>query len=197
MSTTLPSIPLRADTTGLRKFTVDEYEKMVAIGVITEDDRLELLEGYLVHKMGHNPPHDGTIQLVYAALACILPAGWCLRVQSVVRLVASEPEPDLVVVRGHPRSFTRQHPLAADIGLVVEIADSTLASDRADKMPIYASNSVPVYWIVNLQTPQIEVYSLPTAGGYQQCDIHTSADHIPLLLAGAVVAQIPVVDLLP
>jgi hypothetical protein len=82
MTTILPTIPLRAATTGLRKFTVDEYEKLVEIGVITEDDRLELLEGYLVHKMGHNPPHDGTIQLVYAALACVL-ACWLVAESAV------------------------------------------------------------------------------------------------------------------
>jgi Uma2 family endonuclease len=197
MTANVNRFPLRAMTAGFRRFTVDEYEKLVHIGMITEDDDLELLDGYLVHKMGHNPPHDGTIQLVYAALALVLTPGWCIRVQSVVRLSTSEPEPDLALVRGTIRSFLKVHPRSPEIGLVVEVADSTLNSDRLDKTMIYASNQLPCYWIVNVANEQIEVYTDPTPTGYATRTDFKPGDVVPLVLDGVEVAKLAVADLLP
>src|SRR5438552_2158980 len=83
----------------LYRFTVKQYQRMIEIGILTEDDRVELLEGCIVDKMPHNPPHDGTINRINRRLIPILPDGWLLRVQSAITLARSEPEPDLVIVQ--------------------------------------------------------------------------------------------------
>jgi Uma2 family endonuclease len=195
------TFPLRALTAGFRRFSVAEYEKLVGLGIITEDDNLELLEGYLVNKMGHNPPHDGTIQLVDDAIRGVLPAGWCVRVQSVIALPDSQPEPDLAIARGDKRSYLRRHPGGPDLGPVIEVADSSLDSDRADKVRIYARAGLPTYWIVNVIDRQVEVYTDPdpaaTPPGYRTRADYRPGDAVPVVLDGQPAGSIPVADLLP
>ena len=87
----------------LRRFSVDEYHRMIETGILDETDRVELLAGYVVLKMPRNPPHDGTIQLVSETLGTIVPKGWRLRVQLTVVLPDSQPEPDAAVIRGRDR----------------------------------------------------------------------------------------------
>jgi Uma2 family endonuclease len=201
MITTRPSLPWQGTMAGFRQFSVDEYHQLIEIGILTEDDNLELLEGYVVHKMSRNPPHDGTIQLVEHGLKPALPSGWCLRLQSAITLSDSEPEPDGAVVRGNARTYLARHPGAVDIGLLIEVSDSTLPGDRLDKGRIYARASVPIYWIINLVDRQIEVYEDPTGPvpnpEYVRKTIYHLNDSIPLVLDGNTVAAFAVQDLLP
>src|SRR5205823_2588074 len=94
-----------------------------------------------------------------------LPPDWSLRIQSAITLSDSEPEPDLAVVRGDERRYAAHHPRPADVGLLIEVADSTLLGDRADKGRIYARAGIAIYWIVNLIDRQVEVYSAPSGSG--------------------------------
>jgi len=186
---------------GFRKFTVSEYHKLIEVGVLTEDDNLELLEGYLVHKMSRNPPHDGTIQMAVQAVTPALPSNWCIRVQSAVTLIDSEPEPDVSVVQGNVRSYLRQHPTIQAVGTLIEVADSTLPGDRNDKGRIYARASVPIYWIINLVDNQVEVYELPSGPtatpAFGKRTDYQIGDLVPLVLNGHVVARIAASELLP
>ena len=106
----------------IRRFTVDEYHRMGESGVIDENDRVELLDGLIVPKMIHNPAHDATLELVDETLRRLLAAAWRVRIQSAISTADSEPEPDLIVVRGAIRDRAVRHPVPADIALVVEIA---------------------------------------------------------------------------
>ena len=201
MSPTLAPLPLQGTMAGFRRFTVPEYHKLIEIGVLTEDDNLELLEGYLVHKMARNPPHDSALQLTNDALAAVLPRNWRQRVQSAVTLPESEPELDIAVVRGDARSYAVHHPGPMDIGLLIEVSDSTLAVDRLDKGRIYAHANVVCYWIVNLVNRQVEVYTQPSgpvaAPAYAQQATYRSGDAAPLVLDGILIANISVDDILP
>jgi Uma2 family endonuclease len=185
---------------GFRRFTVAEYHRLTEMGILTEDDNLELLNGYLVHKMARNPPHDGTVQRGRKRLERVLSAGWEIRVQSAVTLSESEPEPDIAVVRNDVDEYMKRHPNGTDIGLLIEVSDSTLAGDRADKGPIYARDNIPFYWIINLVNHLIEVYTAPsgptTSPSYAQQD-YFPGDNVPLILDGILVANIPVQELLP
>src|SRR5436309_16114603 len=87
------------------RLSLAQYHRMISAGILTEDDRVELLEGLLIAKMPHDPPHDGTIHIIHAETLPRLPQGWSLRIQSAVTFGKSEPEPDLAVVRGEPGSF--------------------------------------------------------------------------------------------
>ena len=186
---------------GFRRFSVAEYHKLIEIGILTEDDNLELLEGYLVHKMSRNPPHDATLQLIQDVMPRLLPAGWCLRMQSAVTLAGSEPEPDGAIVRGDARTYAHHHPGPADVGLAIEVADATLAGDHVDKGRIYARAGIACYWIINLVDRQAEVYTAPsgsvaTPAYAQRQDFH-AGDDVTLTLDGTAVANIAVRDLLP
>lgn len=182
-------------------FTVAQYQRMIESGALTPADRVELLENYVVWKTPKNPPHDGTIDLAGGCLRPVLPAGWLLRVQQTVELADGQPEPDLAVVRGAPRSFIARHPTPADVGVLVEVADSSLLRDQRDKTRMYARAAVPVYWVINLVDRRVEVYTHPSgpiaAPAYAAVHTYSLGDSVPLDLDGATVAAIPVADLLP
>lgn len=201
MIATAPQLPLLGTQAGFRRFSVPEYHRLIEIGVLTEDDNLELIEGYLVLKMARNPPHDRTIQRMNRRVINQLPPGWDIRIQSAVTLIESEPEPDIAIVKGDDSCYENHHPLVNDIGALIEVADSTLLGDRADKGRIYARAGIPVYWIINLIDRQIEVYQQPSgptaAPGYATPSIYRSGDSIPFVLDGNVICTFAVADLLP
>src|SRR5262249_338125 len=147
-----------------------------------------------------NPPHDGTIQLVNKQALAHLPGGWCVRIQSAITLSDSEPEPDLAVARGDERTYLTRHPGPADLGVVVEVADSSLYHDRVDKGRIYAREGLPIYWIVNLVDRRVEVYTAPTgpapSPGYGQVQDYAPGAGMHLVLDGVTVATLAVNDLL-
>ncbi len=189
-----PSLPMR-------RFTVDEYHRMIQAGILTEEDRVELLEGWIVHKMPHNPPHDGTIEVVDDRLRGVLPPGWRIRVQSAITTSDSEPEPDIAVVRGTARTYLARHPGPTDVGLLVEVSDSTLSRDRGEKGRLFARAGIVRYWIVNLIDRQIEVYSEPTGPtldpSYGRREDYRPGVEVPVVLDGVEIARIPVNELLP
>ncbi len=183
------------------RWSVARYQKMIEAGILTSEDKVELLENYVVLKMPHNPPHDGTIDLVKAALPPCVPAGWLLRIQQTVALADSQPEPDFAIVRGSPRSYLQRHPGATDTGLIVEMANSSLLRDQRDKVRIYARAGIPCYWIVNLVDQRVEVHAQPSgptaAPAYSALQTYRPGDTVPLVLDGVTVANVAVVDLLP
>jgi Uma2 family endonuclease len=185
----------------VRRWTVDEYHHMIETGIITENDPVELLEGWIVPKMGRNPPHDVAIELTMDALRSRLPEGWRIRVQSAVTTDDSEPEPDLAVVRGNPRDHLKRHPGPQDVAVMVEVADSSLAHDRRDKGRAYAKAGLAVYWIVNLVDCQVEVYTEPSGPAltpsYRRRQDYSINDAVPLMIDGQTLGPMPVRDLLP
>jgi Uma2 family endonuclease len=193
-------LPLLGIMAGFRRFSVPEYHRLTEVGALTEDDNLELIEGYLVLKMAPSPPHDGTLHRALKRLAGALPAGWDTRIQSAVTLVDSEPEPDLAIVRDDPGGYLSRHPGAVDVGLVIEISDSTLQGDRQDKGRVYARAGIARYWIINLPDRQVEVYTSPSgpvaSPAYGQRQDYRPGDVLDFILDGNTVAQVPVTDLL-
>jgi Uma2 family endonuclease len=185
----------------MAQFSVARYQRMIETGILTPADKVELLENYVVLKMPRNPIHDGTIDVVRAGLGNRLPAGWWLRIQQTVVFSDSQPEPDFAVVRGTPRSFLNRHPEPADVGLLMEVAESSLLRDQRDKLRIYARGNIPWYWIINLVDRRVEVYSQPSGPtavpAYQAFQTYQPGDLLPLVLDGNTVATIAVADLLP
>jgi Uma2 family endonuclease len=185
----------------VRRFTVDEYHQMINVGIIQEDDPCELLEGWVIPKMPRNPEHDLVVALAEEEIARRLPAGWHRRIQSGLTTADSEPEPDVMVVRGPKRLYGSRKPGPADLGLVVEVADSTLTRDRTTKLRIYARAAIVIYWIINIPDRQIEVYSDPTGPEaeprYRQRLDHGPQDLVPLVLDGKEVERVSVRDVLP
>jgi Uma2 family endonuclease len=185
----------------IAQFSVARYQRMIEAGILTSEDKVELLENYVVRKMPRNPPHDGTIDLVKATLGGQLPSGWLLRIQQTVVLSDSQPEPDFAVVRGNPRSFFARYPGPPDVALLIEVADSSLLRDQRDKTRVYARGGIPCYWIINLVDRRVEVYTQPSGPApvpaYGAFQTYQPGDEIPLILDGNTVATLPVADLLP
>ena len=194
-------LPYQGTMAGFRRFSVLEYHRLIELAILTENDNLELLEGYLVHKMSRNPPHDAAIQKGNKKWLRLLPPGWDVRVQSAITLTESEPEPDFAIVRGDETTYVARHPGAADVGLVVEVSESTLPGDRDDKGRIYARAGIACYWIVNLVDRQIEVYTSPSGPvpdpKYGQRVDYRPGDSVSVFLGGTTPVQLAVQDLLP
>jgi Uma2 family endonuclease len=179
---------------------VEQYHQMIQLGILAEDDPVELLEGWLVHKMPKNPAHRAATKLIRSALEAIVPPGWYVDAQEPITLVDSEPEPDVMVVRGDTRDYLDRHPGGSDLALVVEVADSTLERDRTSKKRLYARAQIPVYWIVNLSAECIEVYTQPTTFEeltYQQQQNYGQSDQISIAIAQQEIGSLTVSDLLP
>jgi Uma2 family endonuclease len=180
---------------------VDDYLAMHEHRVITDESPVELLEGLLVQTMVRRPPHDTALGLVQDAIIAMLPPGWIVRVQSALQLTDSVPEPDLAIVRGDRRDFAGRHPTNADCGLVIEIADATLATDRGLKRRTYARHSITEYWIVNLTDGVVEACTEPTGligqPEYHEIRTYLPGEFIPFKLDGSDIGAIPVTQLLP
>ena len=183
------------------RLSIEQYHAIIQAGILTDDDSVELLEGWLIFKMPKNPPHRATTRLVRTALENILPAGWYVDSQEPITLSNSEPEPDIVVVRGDTRQYLDRHPGAEDIALIIEVSDTTLQRDRTVKKRIYACAGIAIYWIVNLVGGLVEVYSqhlveVEQPDYSQRLDFGRSAV-IPIIIEGIEIGAIAVNSLLP
>lgn len=186
----------------VRRFTVEEYLRLVRDGYFDQDNRYELLEGWIVPKTTKNPPHSVANALANEALRPMLRGrGFHLRDQDSVTAIDSVPEPDLAIVRGEIRDYSGRHPRPGDTALAVEVADSSLADDRKLKGRIYARAGIPFYWIVNLVHRQVEVYTDPTGPvdepSYRSRLDFRPGESVPLILDGEEVGRVSVDDLLP
>ena len=179
--------------------SVEEFHRMIDAGELPKDYRVELLEGRLVPKMTHSPLHDNTVDTVNQVLSKLLPPGWRMRVQSAITTGTSEPEPDLTIAKGDRQTFKRRHPGATDIGVVIEVADSSLKQDRTDKRETYARAGIVCYWIVNLRAQQVEVFEQPSGPGpfptFGVETIHSIGQMVDLRLEGRVIASVHVSEL--
>jgi Uma2 family endonuclease len=183
---------------GLYRFSVSQYDQMIRDGMIGENDRVELIEGLLVTKMGRNRPHIVAGNLGLEALTRIVPQGWYVAKEDPVAVSEwSKPEPDLAVVRGKAKDYLDRDVTAADVALVVEIAESSLLSDRSEMTKVYAKAAIPVYWIVNLVDRQIEVYTEPSQEGYRSRQDLTPGQDVLVVIGGDEVGRIPVAEIVP
>jgi Uma2 family endonuclease len=183
----------------LRRFTVEEYHELIDNGYFAEDEAYELLEGLLVHKMGKKRRHTLATQRLRELLQPML-KGFYVDAQEPVTTGDSEPEPDTSIVRGRREDYRDNQPLAQDVVLVAEVAGGSLSRDRRLKKRIYARAGIPVYWLVNLDAQQIEVYAQPSGPtekpDYQQCQIIAADGELPVVIDGAEVGRLAVRDIL-
>ena len=195
-----PPVPVRTPPQA-RTYTLAEYQALIDTGVIREGERVELIDGHLVYPMPADPPHASTVTRLNRRLDRMCPVGYHARSQTDTVVGTSRPEPDVCLVRGDEWAFDTRHPEPADIALVVEVSDSSLAFDRGDKLRVYARASVPEYWVVNVVDRQVEVYTGPNTTAdppvYGTRTDYRPGDQLPIALDGKVVGTIPVSDLLP
>jgi Uma2 family endonuclease len=184
-----------------RDWTRKEYEQLVELGVLHEDEPIELIGGQMIVAEPKNAPHPTAVGLTADALRAAFGPGWVVRSQDPVALDdESEPEPDVSVVPGRWRDYSHTHPERP--ALIVEVADSSIAFDRRYKGSLYARAGIADYWIVNVRRRVLEVYREPVIApaarfGWKYDRVRIlkpEATVSPLVLPGA---TIPVADLLP
>ena len=184
-----------------RRWTRAEYDRLILAGLLDEDEPIELLDGQLVVREPESAGHSAAIWLAQAVLRRAFGRGWLVRGPAPVALdPASEPAPDLTVVRGSPRTYARDHP--ARPALIVEVARSSVLKDRRLKGGLYARAGVADYWILNLVDRGLEVYREPVRS--PSAALGGKYGSLERLGAAAVVsplarprARIRVADLLP
>jgi hypothetical protein len=184
----------------LYRLSVAQYHKMLEAGILRDGERVELLEGYLVNRMTHHPPSATVITRLQKLLSRRLSEEWEIRQQLPITTSDSEPEPDLAIVPGPDDRYGQGHPPAAEVVLVVEVADSSLSQDRNQQQRIYARSRIPIYWIVNIPDLQVEVYTQPRRGRnptYRQRRDYRLGESVPLEIAGEGVGSLAVDDILP
>jgi Uma2 family endonuclease len=199
MTSTIPTaMPPRFPPPGRRRITVDEYERIIRAGALNDPDRVELIDGYLVYKMGKSAEHGYATKKTIRALEALLPAGWTWRSEQPVRIPDyDEPEPDVTVVRGSDEDYEHRIPEPDDVGLLIEVSLTTLDRDRNEKVPAYARGRIPVHWTVNLVDRQIEVSTQPGPGGYGTRVDYKPGQSVPVVIDGQPFGQIPVDAILP
>ncbi len=149
------------------RYTLERYHDAIAAGILTENDRIELIHGQLIEKMSIGKRHRDCVDRLNTYFTTRYIQTHICAVQNPISLPPdSEPEPDYALVNRESYSQRAGNPEPPDIHLVIEVADSSLPFDREVKAPMYATAGLPEYWIINLQHDQVEVYTRPnTATG--------------------------------
>lgn len=159
-------VPVRAEK---RRFSVHEYHRMAEVGILSEDDRVELIEGEIVKMSPIGSRHAACVDRLNRLLNRLTDLSAIVRVQSPILLNGnSEPEPDISLLRSRDDFYTGGHPMPDDVLLLIEVADTSVERDLETKLPLYARAGIPEAWLVNLTAETIEVNSRPDSGEYRE-----------------------------
>jgi Uma2 family endonuclease len=200
MAIAIQSTPPPRPAADLHRITVDQYHRMIASGVLTKEDRCELIHGLLVEKPRINPHHAVVVSRLTRWFVTALGAAFVVRVQLPITLSDSEPEPDLVLAAGQDGDYVGHHPEPRDILLLIEVSDSSLADDQGTKLRLYAREKVGQYWIVNLRDRVVEVYTDPRGGKkptYRVRVEYRPGQRVPVTVGGRGIGDIPASEILP
>lgn len=163
----------------LRRFSVEQYHQMGELGLLTPEDNVELIEGWIVEKMNQRPIHGFIVRLLSELFMRDLPPGWLCQCQLPIAAERSEPEPDIAIIRGSHVDFHDHHPSGSVCRLVIEVADTSLDKDRA-KASIYREAGVQEYWIINVKEKCLERYQFSSPSSSTPSTIIKSDSKISL-----------------
>jgi hypothetical protein len=170
-----------------RCFTIEEYEKMAATGILAQDERVELIDGEIVEMSPVGDPHAAAVDKLTQLLGSRFGERALVRVQGPVRVPPrSIPQPDLALLR--PRSYRRKSATTTDVPLVIEVSDTSLQYDRTVKLRLYARAGIPEYWIADVNTDTVEVYRSPSGERYANRQVLAHGESIaPLAFPDVVI----------
>lgn len=141
---------------------------MAEVGILCEDDRVELLDGEIWRMSAIGSRHIACVNRLTASISRQIDRSVIMSVQNSIQLDDyTEPQPDLALLRMQPDFYAEALPTAADVVLLIEVADTSLEFDRRIKLPRYAQAGVPEVWLVDLKEKLVRVYTQPAESGYQ------------------------------
>jgi Uma2 family endonuclease len=151
------------------RFTVDEFHRMGEVGIFSEDDRVELINGEIVEMTPIGSTHATCVRDLDEWLQPLLRGEAVVSAQQPLTVeFDGEPIPDITILRPRADRYRHAHPTSADALLVVEVADSSVLFDRNVKSRMYARAGIPEYWVVDLPRGRVAVFLLPDGGEYQE-----------------------------
>ncbi len=169
------------------RWTVADYHKMGEVGLLTEDARVELIEGEIIEMAPIGSPHGGKVNRLIHIFSRHLGDRVMTAAQNPIILGNhSEPQPDIALLKWRNDFYEKAHPQPEDVFLVIEVSDTTVRYDRDVKIPLYARNAIAEAWLLDIPNQCLEVYRSPQAGKYQQMTRHTEGQLAPLALPEAV-----------
>ena len=164
-----------------RKISREAYHVMIDAGIFGPEDKIELLNGEIIDMSPVGNPHIGTINWLSQLFIQKLAGKAIVSIQNPINLSEfSEPEPDLVVCKYRDDFYKHERIKAQDILLLIEVSDTTLEKDREVKFPLYAEAGIECCWIVNLTSKQLEVYTYPEKGKYQNSQVYAEGEIVAL-----------------
>jgi Uma2 family endonuclease len=164
-----------------RAITVADYYKMAEVGILTEDDRVELIEGQIIEMVPIGSQHASKVNTLNYLLVSTLGDRAIVSVQNPVRLSdILEPEPDFAILKPRADRYAASHPTAADVLLLIEVADSSLNYDRIVKARLYARHGIAEFWVVNLKARLITVHRAPAGDAYTDATDRSPQDMLDI-----------------
>ncbi|MGI9175448.1 MAG: Uma2 family endonuclease [Rhodothermales bacterium] len=161
--------------------TVDDYHTMGRAGILTEDDRVELIEGQIITMSPIGSRHAACVKRLNQLLTQRVQGRALVGVQDPIHLgTYSEPEPDVALLRPRDDFYAEAHPGPDDVLLLIEVADTTVETDRRIKAPLYARSGIAEFWLVLLEDDFVEVYRRPAERGYKEMHRMERGDALPL-----------------
>lgn len=151
------------------RFSADDYYRMLEVGILAEGARVELVNGEICNMSPIDPIHAANVMRLDRQLQRLVGDNAIINVQNPIRLNDyNERQPDLAVLRWDDDFYAQRHPTPEDVLLVVEVANTSLASDRNEKLPAYATAGIPEVWLINVARQSVEQYTQPRYGQYSQ-----------------------------
>jgi len=165
------------------RWTPEALDEMLRRGDLDADRHYEILNGELYEKMGHNWPHAFAVSALQIIFGRLDSQSFYVAVQLPLRVGQDLPEPDLKIIRGSLFG-RRETPTADEALLVIEVSDSTYATDFHIKLPIYATSGVPAYWIVDVNHRRVEVFRRPEGPRYEEVSLFEEGTMLPPAFEG-------------
>jgi len=177
------------EPTAIKRWSVKSYHRMSELDILDPNERTELIAGQITLMAAKGTPHVTSLHLLANALREQLGNTALVRTKDPIQLDDfSEPEPDLVIVKGTVLEYAEQHPRPEHVYLVVEVTDSTLKQDCEIKEKLYAQAGLIDYWVVNLKKRQLHIFRDPTPTGYTSHLILTEPNQVsPLAFPNLIV----------
>lgn len=196
MATTESLVSTSAGLPQPHRFSIDQFVRLIETGVLSANDHVELIEGVVCTMSPIGSAHEVCTNLTAAALRKRLPSGWHERIQQTVNLADSAVQPDIVIVRGAIREYVHAAPTPEAIGLIVEVADSSLLFDLGKKLRLYAQAGIQEYWVVNLIDRRVDVFG-GASKDYSAGQTFAGDGRVPFTLGGQSCGEIAVAEILP
>lgn len=183
-----------------RLVTVEDYYRMAEAGILSEDDRVELIEGEIVQMVPIGSYHVGCVMRLHNRFLTLEYNNKAfISMQNPIHLnEVSEPQPDLMLLKLRDDFYETSLPTPQEVLLIVEVADSSQEYDHREKIPLYGKAGIEEAWLADVRKRELEIYTQPSKTGYQSVHTYVPGDTVvPLAFPELVLAVNDILGIKP